>query len=477
MGTYNNFIPEFTQNQILPPTAPVDYNGQQLEDLGTPDEPTDAATAGYIDNKRLNEFVVPNGSIDVNNQYLNNVKSPILDGDGTNKLYVDSVSGGFIAKTECLVASTSEITFLDFRTTQVDGVTLATGNRVLVKNQSNQITNGVYDASTTGSWTRSSDSDTTSKILHALYFITSGDELSYSSWTITGSPTINVDPIIFAKTSQSGSISAGVGLNKSGNTLSAIGTSDRISVGSNGIDISNTYAGQNTITTVGTVTQGSWHGNTIGILYGGTGSTTVSGAAQSLGQIFSNPTNVSIAQTITSNDRGKFYNTDCTISNITHIIPTAVSVGNGFVVSFRKSDNGINSIIVSRSGSDTINGLTTATLTYQNQTMSLVSNGVDGWYIAQRGQRNPTPIGEGGTGVDLSLTGGTGNFIKQKTIGGNFSVESISASELPNGIDSLKISTGIIDNTTFNYLHNTTSNIQGQLNNKIEATNALLSIK
>jgi len=37
------------------------------------------------------------------------------------------------------------------------------------------------------------------------------------------------------------------------------------------VDIAATYAGQNTITTVGTVSSGTWEGNTVGLAYGGTG--------------------------------------------------------------------------------------------------------------------------------------------------------------------------------------------------------------
>jgi hypothetical protein len=49
------------------------------------------------------------------------------------------------------------------------------------------------------------------------------------------------------------------------------------------IDISATYAGQATITTVGVVSTGTWQGSAVAVLYGGTGSTTASGARTSLG--------------------------------------------------------------------------------------------------------------------------------------------------------------------------------------------------
>ncbi|MCD4832295.1 MAG: hypothetical protein K8R31_00745, partial [Bacteroidales bacterium] len=59
---------------------------------------------------------------------------------------------------------------------------------------------------------------------------------------------------------------------------SITGTADRITIGGTSadptIDIANTYVGQNTITTLGTITTGIWNGTTIAIANGGTNSST-----------------------------------------------------------------------------------------------------------------------------------------------------------------------------------------------------------
>lgn len=52
------------------------------------------------------------------------------------------------------------------------------------------------------------------------------------------------------------------------------GTANRIDITGSVIDISATYVGQNTITTVGTVTVGTWTATVIGPTFGGTGQTT-----------------------------------------------------------------------------------------------------------------------------------------------------------------------------------------------------------
>ena len=84
-------------------------------------------------------------------------------------------------------------------------------------------------------------------------------------------------------------ISLGTGLTMTNGTISATGgtvtnvtgTTDRITL-TNGattptVDIASTYAGQSSITTLGTITTGTWNGSTISVPNGGTGATTLTG--------------------------------------------------------------------------------------------------------------------------------------------------------------------------------------------------------
>ncbi len=49
------------------------------------------------------------------------------------------------------------------------------------------------------------------------------------------------------------------------------GTANRISVTADAVDISAAYVGQTSITTLGTISSGTWNGTLVGTLYGGTG--------------------------------------------------------------------------------------------------------------------------------------------------------------------------------------------------------------
>ena len=73
------------------------------------------------------------------------------------KTEVDNARVGIDAKESVVAATTGNITLSNTQT--VDGVALAVGNRVLVKNQSTASQNGIYIVSS-GAWTRSSDAVT-----------------------------------------------------------------------------------------------------------------------------------------------------------------------------------------------------------------------------------------------------------------------------------------------------------------------------
>ena len=81
-----------------------------------------------------------------------------------------------------------------------------------------------------------------------------------------------------------------LGTNTTGNYVSDVTAGTGITVthtpgegSSAAVAIASNYVGQNTITTLGTVTTGTWNGTAIGVEYGGTGSTTASASRLALG--------------------------------------------------------------------------------------------------------------------------------------------------------------------------------------------------
>ena len=210
-----------------------------------------------------------------------------------NKSYVDSVANGLDVKASVRVATTADLsaTYNNSNGTltanangaiSVDGVSLVLNDRVLVKDQTTQTQNGFYKVTTVGSGsaafvlTRTPDANEASEITGGAFtFVEEGTANADNGYVAThnGIPTLGTTNITFDQFSGAGQIAAGNGLTKTGNTIDAVGTANRISVSANAIDIASTYVGQSSITTLGTIATGTWNADTIGVAYGGTGIT------------------------------------------------------------------------------------------------------------------------------------------------------------------------------------------------------------
>lgn len=211
------------------------------------------------------------------------VADPTDSAHPATKAYVDSYVQGIDAKESVRAATTADITLSGTQT--IDGVSLAIGNRVLVKNQTDATANGIYVVAS-GSWTRAADANSSSDLgPGAFVFVEEGTVNGDAGYVMNadGPITLGTSNITWVQFSGAGQVVAGNGLTKSNNTLDVVGTADRITANADSIDIASTYAGQNSITTVGTITTGTWNGTDIAVADGGTGASTASGARQNLG--------------------------------------------------------------------------------------------------------------------------------------------------------------------------------------------------
>lgn len=232
---------------------------------------------------RLDQMAAPTSSVAFNSQKITGLADPTSAQDAATKAYVDAARSGLDVKQSVKVATTANITLSGTQT--IDGVALSGGERVLVKNQSTGSDNGIWvvDAS---AWSRSSDADTDAEVTSGMFtFVEEGTVNADSGWVLTtNNPiTVGTTALTFAQFSGAGQITAGDGLTKSGNTINAVGTSGRISVSADAIDIDSTYVGQSTITTLGTITTGVWNGTDIAVADGGTGASNAAGAKTNLG--------------------------------------------------------------------------------------------------------------------------------------------------------------------------------------------------
>lgn len=101
---------------------------------------------------------------------VTNAANPTLAQDLATKQYVDMVATGLTLKASVRVASTGNLTL--FGQPTIDGVLVATGDRVLVKDQTSASENGIYIVGPGfGLWARSTDADNTpgSEVNHGMF--------------------------------------------------------------------------------------------------------------------------------------------------------------------------------------------------------------------------------------------------------------------------------------------------------------------
>lgn len=225
---------------------------------------------------RLDQLSAPTANVGFNNIRITNLSNPADAQDAATKWYVDSVAQGLDVKASVRSSTSANISLSGEQI--IDGVSVVSGDRVLVKNQTDLSQNGVYVVSS-GSWARAADFDTWSKLISAFTFVEEGATNSDTGWVCTANSggVLETTSVVFVQFSGAGTYLAGNGLNLSGSTFSVTGTNGRISVSGSGVDISSTYIGQTSITTLGTISVGTWGGTTIGVSYGGTGVTSLTG--------------------------------------------------------------------------------------------------------------------------------------------------------------------------------------------------------
>lgn len=231
---------------------------------------------------RLDQLTAPTASVSFNSQKITSLADGTSTQDAATWGQVQALFNGTDNKASVRVATTANITLSGTQT--IDGVALSAGDRVLVKNQSTASQNGIYVVAA-GSWSRATDADISAEFTSGLNtFVSAGSTLAATLWFLnTADPiTLGTTAITFTQIGAANSYTAGNGLQLSGNTFSVLGTTNRITVSGSGVDISASYVGQNTITTLGTITTGTWTGTAIAVANGGTGASSAASARTNL---------------------------------------------------------------------------------------------------------------------------------------------------------------------------------------------------
>ena len=172
---------------------------------------------------RLDQMAAPTGSVSLNSQTITNLADPVNTQDAATRGFVEATSQGLDVKDSCVAATTANITIATALNNgdTLDGVTLSTNDRVLVKDQSTATENGIYVVGSSPA--RAADLAAGSDAAGMFTFIEQGTVNADNGFVCTsnkGSAVTGTNNLTFAQFSGAGQITTADGLQKSGNTIS-----------------------------------------------------------------------------------------------------------------------------------------------------------------------------------------------------------------------------------------------------------------
>jgi hypothetical protein len=191
---------------------------------------------------RLDQLTAPTADVSLNSHKLTNVTDPTAASDAATKGYVDNVAAGLAWKQSVRAATTANGALATaFENGDViDGVTLATNDRILIKNQTAPAENGLYTVNASGAPTRATDADTAAEILQAAIWVQEGTTNADSAWVLsTNAPiTLGTTGLTFTQFTGGSGVTGGAGLTLTGNTLDIVAASGSgIVVNADNIDL------------------------------------------------------------------------------------------------------------------------------------------------------------------------------------------------------------------------------------------------
>lgn len=164
------------------------------------------------------------GAVTMGTNKITGLGDPTAAQDAATKFYVDSVAAGLTPKESCRARTTADIDLANDAANGdvVDGVTLATGDRLAAFDQSTSTQDGIYVVQATGAAVRSADFASGSAQAGAFFFIEEGTVHEDNGYVVTndaGSDVVGTDDLILVIFSNV-TITGGDGIDVTGSVVS-----------------------------------------------------------------------------------------------------------------------------------------------------------------------------------------------------------------------------------------------------------------
>lgn len=186
---------------------------------------TDGQLANGANYLKKDGSVTPTADQPLGGFKITNIGSPISSTDAATKGYVDAAINGLDWKGSVRAATTANGTLATaYANGQViDGVTLATGDRILLKNQTTGTENGLYVVAASGAPTRATDADASAEVTAGLsVFVSEGTTNGNTQWSLTTDDpiTLGSTALVFAQIGAGTTYSGSNGISVAGSVIS-----------------------------------------------------------------------------------------------------------------------------------------------------------------------------------------------------------------------------------------------------------------